>query len=319
LTVETRHGSDSDAIGVIINPISGAYGRPDAGARRAELAARLLAQAGAAGRVAITRHCGHARELARELLDEGCTLVVAWGGDGTINEVASVLVERRRGALGIVPAGSGNGLARELGISRRPEEAIASALGGCERRIDAAELGGHLLFNVAGIGLDAEIARRVNLCARGRRGAWPYVKGTLAALAAARSRRYTISASGITIAREAIFVSVANGTQYGIGARIAPRALLDDGLADVVVVEGTHALGDLWRARRLFTGAIARDPRITTVRTALCTIEADQPMTYHVDGEVFEGGSSLSCAVQPGVLRVRVPRPAREHVNRAEP
>jgi YegS/Rv2252/BmrU family lipid kinase len=298
------HSTD---IGVIINPISGAHGRPDAGAQRAALASALLARHGARAAVAITSHAGHACELSEGLLASGCTLILAWGGDGTINEVASVLVRRGRGVLGVIPAGSGNGLARELGISRRPAAAIASLLSGQERSIDAVELDGRLLFNVGGIGLDAEVARRVNLYSSGRRGTWPYVKGALTALASAQPRRYSLTADGRTLTRDALFVSIANGTQYGIGARIAPAARLDDGLVDVVVVEGSHALRTVWRARRLFSGAVEQDAGVTTIRTHAFSIAADGPIAYHVDGEVFVGGETLACRVLPRALRVRVP------------
>ena len=130
---------------VIINPIAGAH-RHTARAR-AELARHLLARHAVQAEVFVTERVGHAFELAEGLVQRAVSLVIAWGGDGTINEVGSALAFHDV-SLGIIPAGSGNGLARELSIDQRPERAIASALAGGDRRIDAGELSGRLFFNV---------------------------------------------------------------------------------------------------------------------------------------------------------------------------
>src|SRR4029077_7070758 len=115
--------------------------------------------------VFVTTHAGHARELARAAAGRGADLVMAWGGDGTINEVMSALVGSNV-ALGIVPAGSGNGLARELGIDRRPQHAIAAALHARPRAIDHGEIEGGDVVNLAGIGFVAHSASRFAIASR---------------------------------------------------------------------------------------------------------------------------------------------------------
>ena len=257
--------------------------------------------------VAFTERPGHARELAAALADRGFSPVVAWGGDGTVNEVASALMHRDA-VLGIVPAGSGNGLARELGIGLRPGEAIETALGGRDRVIDMGALAGRPFVNLAGVGLPASVA---DLFARlTGRGLPAYVLATARRLAGYRSGRYTVATGERTVEGPALLVEVANGRQYGNGAVIAPHARLDDGLLDLVSVDAVGraraALG-LWR---LFNGTVDRHPYVHCSRVAGVTISADRPLLFHVDGEAVQGGSSLSAAVVPKALRVRVPAAA---------
>ncbi len=150
---------------------------------------RACDAAGLVHSVVFTERGGHARELAAELSDQGYSPVVAWGGDGTVNEVAGALVQRHT-LLGIVPAGSGNGLARELGISLRAGEAMRTAVGGVDRRIDAGELGGRYFVNVGGVGLAASVAELFGrLSGRGLRS---YVQATMARVLSYRAQRYRL-------------------------------------------------------------------------------------------------------------------------------
>src|SRR5437762_9429154 len=137
-------------IAFIINPISGGV-RPDAARARAELASSIVDHDGDPAEVFVTERPGHARELTKAAVARGVRLVMAWGGDGTINEVASALVFGDV-PLGIVPAGSGNGLARQLGVARRPERAIADALAAEPKLMDVGEIEGRYFVNAAGMG-----------------------------------------------------------------------------------------------------------------------------------------------------------------------
>ena len=148
------------SIAVIINPISGGA-RPDAIGERASLAAALIEKHGETADVFITQRAGHARELAKVAVSQGARLVIAWGGDGTINEVASALAFADV-PLGIVASGSGNGLATELGVNRRPELALEGSIQAAPRVMDVGELGGRLFVNVAGVGIDAHVAWQFN-------------------------------------------------------------------------------------------------------------------------------------------------------------
>src|SRR5262249_34444566 len=148
------------SIAIIINPIAGGA-RPEVARMRAELAVAVIEQHGETADVVVTERAGHARWLAKAAVNRGARLVIAWGGDGTINEVASALAFGEI-PIGIIAAGSGNGLATDLGIDRHAERAITDAMHATPRPIDLGELDGRLFANVAGVGLDAHVASRFN-------------------------------------------------------------------------------------------------------------------------------------------------------------
>ena len=143
-------------IHAIINPISGAGADPNAASRRARVIEEAAKRRGIAAVIDFTRRQGHARELAAAALDAKATNVVVWGGDGTFNEAASALVGSSL-PLGLVPAGSGNGLARALGVPWDPEQAVALAFDGPPCLIDVGRIAGRYFFNIAGIGFDARV------------------------------------------------------------------------------------------------------------------------------------------------------------------
>jgi len=274
------------------------------GARaRARLALAVVDAHGDPAEVLMTEAVGHARELAKSAVRRGARLVMAWGGDGTISEVASALAFDEV-PLGIIPAGSGNGLARELGVSLRPERAIADALQAVPRPIDLGELDGHLFANIAGVGFDAHIASR--FATARRRGFIGYAGITARALTSYVPQRYRVTTSGVETAHRAILVTIANSAQFGNNARIAPGARVDDGELDLVVMEERSRVGTLYQMPRLFNGTVARVPGCTIRRIREATIEADAPMTYHVDGEPMAGGTKLRARIHPGALMVAI-------------
>jgi diacylglycerol kinase (ATP) len=287
---------------IIINPISGGAS-PRAARARAQLALAVVDAHGDPAEVLLTEGVGHARELTKSAVRRGARLVLAWGGDGTINEVASALAFDEV-PLGIVPGGSGNGLARQLGVHPRPERAIADALQAVPRPMDLGEIDGRLFANIAGIGFDAHVASR--FATARRRGFIGYAGITARALTSYVPRHYRITSGGVEREARAILVTIANSTQFGNGARIAPGARVDDGLLDLVVVEERSRLGTLVQLPRLFNGTADRIRGCTIQKIREVTIEADQPMTYHVDGEPVAGGTRLRARVHPGALRVAV-------------
>ena len=288
------------SVAVIINPHSGAAS-PDARRRRADQAAAVLARAGEPGAVVVTERRGHAGDMARAAAANGARLVIAWGGDGTINEVASALLHTPT-ALGIVPSGSGNGLARELGVSWRPDRAIAEALQAVPRAIDAGEFGGRTFVNLAGVAFDARIAECFNV-ESGPRGLSNYARLAIREVARYRCAEYRIDGSA---ARRALLVVVANTTQFGNGARIAPKARLDDGRLDLVIVDGRSLAATLLALPRLFVGGLERLQGVSMRSVTEVAIESDAPMTFHVDGEVEKGSTRLVARVLPRALRVSV-------------
>jgi len=287
---------------IIINPISGGASPREARAR-AQLALAVVDAHGDPVEVLMTEAVGHARELAKAAVRRGARLVLAWGGDGTINEVVSALAFDDV-PLGIVPAGSGNGLARELGVHSRPERAIADALQAVPRAMDLGEIDGRLFANVAGIGFDAHIASRFATATR--RGFVGYTGITLRALRSYAPQHYRITIDGVETSHLAILVTIANSAQFGNNARIAPGARVDDGELDLVVVEERSRIATICQVPRLFNGTANRRRGCTNRRIRAVTIESEQPMAYHVDGEPIAGGTRLKARVHPGALMVAV-------------
>jgi diacylglycerol kinase (ATP) len=298
------------SVAVIINPISGTGGRPDVARRRAELAAAELERRSLEGEVFVTERGGHARELTRAALGRGVERVLAWGGDGTVNEVASVLAFTDT-TLAIIPSGSGNGLSRELKIPFEPAAAFEIALAaGRDRLIDAGELDGRLFFNLAGIGLDAHVAHRFAAGGLVRRGFWRYLEITALELFTYDPDEHTIVVDGAPARARALLIAIANGRQYGNGAIIAPHAQLDDGRLDVVVVPQRSVAATLVQVPRVFAGTVDRVPGVTIRAGTAIEVTSARPVLFHVDGEPFVGGASVKAGVRPAALRVRVPETA---------
>ena len=289
--------------GIIINPHAGAHRRVPPEVRTA-LAEKALAVCGITGKIAFTQAVGSAGKLARAMVVDGATTLVAWGGDGTINEVACVAVACGV-PLGIVPGGSGNGLARELGIEYRPADALRTAMAGRERWIDTGTLNGRLFVNAAGMGLDAYLAGIFSRLVR--RGPMAYFTVGLRELLAYQPAEYAVRTGDMSFSRTALLVTVANGRQYGSGALIAPRAELDDGKLDLVLLPALSPLPLLWHARRLFTGTVDRVPGVQTIQVTTVQLDAEGSIPFHVDGEVFSGRGPFEVTVRPRTLRVRVP------------
>jgi diacylglycerol kinase (ATP) len=289
------------SVAIIVNPLSGGA-TPAKGRRRAEIAAEMLAQSGEDGDVFVTDRRGHARELAAAALKRGARLVIAWGGDGTVNEVGSSLVFGPA-SLGIVPSGSGNGLARELGVDRRPDRAIADSLRATPRLIDAGEIGGRMFFNIAGLGFDAHVAACFDRDSTGRRGLSTYARLTWREMWSYQTGNYRV---GETEVKRGLLVTIANSGQFGNGARIAPAARLDDGLLDLVVFEETSRLAAIATIPRLFVGGFDRVKGVSVRQIERLAIVGDRPIAFHVDGEPVEGGNTLEVCVHPLALRVAV-------------
>jgi diacylglycerol kinase (ATP) len=287
---------------IIINPISGGAS-PGAARARAQLALAVVDAHGDPVEVLLTERVGHARELAKSAVRRGVRLVLAWGGDGTINEVASALAFDEV-PMGIVPAGSGNGLARELGVHPRAERAIADALQAVPRPMDLGEIDGHLFANMAGVGFDAHIA--AEFATATRRGFIGYAGITARALRTYQPLHYRVTTGGAETAHRAILVTIANSAQFGNNARIAPGAKVDDGELDLVVMEEQSRFATMCSLPRLFNGTVERVRGCTIRRIREATIESDQPMRYHVDGEPVQGGTRLRARVHPGALMVAV-------------
>lgn len=293
--------------GIIINPVAGPHRLQAAGhaVRRAQAALRASA---IQGDVRVTERRGDARAVARAMLGAGARTVVAWGGDGTINEVASE-VTAAGATLGVVPGGSGNGFARGLGLEYRSSDALRTALTGPVRVMDTGRIDGRIFVNVAGIGFDAHMASVFNRLTR--RGAAAYLRAGLRELRSYRAETYTVRAQRETFTMPAFLVAVANCREYGNGALIAPQALPDDGLLDLVCIPARGLPWLICQSFRVFAGTIGRLPGVRCVSGATFELAADRPLAFHVDGEVYAGGRCLRVGVDASSLRVRVPPATR--------
>lgn len=280
----------------IVNPRSGA-------ARHALPAVEAFAARHGAA-VRLTEHARHASDLTRQALQDGCDVVVAVGGDGTMNEVASVLTGTP-GVLGLVPCGSGDGFGRHLRIHGPPAHALAILEAGHVRTVDSGLAGGHPFFCAAGLGFEAEIARRFN--ALRRRGFLRYVTTSAAAWRQWRPRRYTIRHAAGTDVVDAFTLVVANAEQYGNDARVAAGARIDDGRLDLVAVPPVTLLNAGPLALRLFRGTLDRDRRVLRRSDTAFVVEGETPNALHTDGEIHAAGASVEFRIRPASLRVLAP------------
>jgi diacylglycerol kinase (ATP) len=287
----------------IVNPIAG---RASARSHRLARVQDFIQSNRLNASIETTRRGGHAVELAHSAVRNGAQLVVSVGGDGTMNEVARALVGSSA-LYGMIPTGSGNGLGRDLGLPLEFGRALDVLLDGTVREIDTGEVNGLPFFNVMGLGFDAEIGRRFNLT-HGRGFLNYLIIGTRAFFTYRRERLEIDIGDGTPVVLEAFVTSVANSTQYGNNARIAPRARLDDGVLDLVTITTGSPVAALPIVWRLFAGSIDRSHWVRTLSAPRFRIRRTAPGPIHTDGEVHDCEAVLDVLVRPRSLRVVVPR-----------
>jgi diacylglycerol kinase (ATP) len=285
----------------IFNPHSGSNRRNPHLRDRAK---EFIAQHGWDATVVSTERPRHATELARQAVDEGCTLVVAIGGDGTMNEVACALIDSPT-CFGLIPCGSGNGLGRHLGIRRPGRGAFQTLLNGRPLAIDTGMVNTDPFFCVAGTGFESVIASRfATLTSRGFSG---YLRTGIQAWRTYRPERYVIHHAQGRESIEAFTLAISNSSQYGNNAFIAPSASVSDGLLDLTAVPriGLHnAVPLLWR---LFNGSLNRVASVRQWQGERFVIERERPGWIHTDGEPRAEVSRLEISVRPRSLRIMVP------------
>jgi len=294
------------SVAAIINPLSGAGADPRVVERRISFLRDRFRDTDVDGTIAVTERARHAYELAAAAASAGVDVIIAWGGDGTVNEIGSAIAGSSS-ALAVIPAGSGNGLAAAIGAPRNPAAAFDVAMRGRTRQIDAGEIDGRLFFNIAGIGFDAEIARRFNTLARGNRGMGPYLRIGLQAACTYRAQTYRLRLDGEAFESKALLIAFANGCEYGNKACIAPHACIDDGRLEAVVVNDRSLLSRLWSGRHLALRTAQRARGVTFRSIQEAVVESERPMEYHVDGEPGQASGPLAVRIRPGLLRVKTP------------
>lgn len=245
----------------------------------------------------------HFQEVLDIIKSQDYTDVIAVGGDGTVNQVAKSIINTNI-ALGIVPAGSGNGLARTLGLSMKVEEVIKQLANGNKSVIDYGEVNNIPFFCTSGIGFDAHIG---NLFATSvKRGLSSYVKITVRELMRYRSKNYTLQINGQEIKRKAYLITVANAGQYGNDFYIAPQAKLNDGIFHVVILKPFGLFGAIGILIKVLKGKANESKYIETYPASSLSIQREESGPIHFDGEPEMQRESLNYICHPSALNVIV-------------
>lgn len=282
---------------LIINPISGTSAKEGVAAK----CLRRLGKEGIDVEVLYTEGPGDASRFAAEAARKGYLGVIAAGGDGTVNEIASSLRDTAT-ALGIIPLGSGNGLARHLGLSIDIHEALDVIARRNIVACDSCEADGYPFFCTFGLGFDAAVSEKF---ARSRqRGLINYMRSAFEEYLKFQPEEYEIVADGHSFRLKAFIVAACNASQYGNNVFIAPGASIRDGLLDITII---HAGTPLTRARagvELVTGLIKNNMIIQTLQARKATIKRCSPGSAHIDGEPIQLGKVIEVSCHHGNLLI---------------
>jgi len=254
--------------------------------------------------IVTTTRPGHGTSLAQEAAARNYDVVVAVGGDGTVNEVASGLVHSST-ALGIIPRGSGNGLARALGVALQPRTALQALLHGTARMLDVGCAAHRYFFAVSGVGFDARVGKQFN--AATWRGPLPYFFIAAHEFFSYRPECFTVNIDNQAEELAPFLLTIANTQQFGNGAIIAPQAQPDDGVLDLCVVDTLTLPRAVRYLPKLFNGTIDHTPIINYRPVQQLAIEKSGTILFHVDGEPVTCVDQLKIAILPRALKVVSP------------
>ncbi len=256
--------------------------------------------------IALTKYAGHAIEISRDAVKDNYNVIVAVGGDGTVNEVASQMINSNS-TLGIIPGGSGNGLARHLNIPLIATRAINLLNKGVESRIDTATVNGRPFISIAGIGFDALVAKK--FAKSPRRGFLTYFRIAANEFMTYKPKKYTLSFDdGLYIKRRAFFIAFANSNQFGYNAKIAPNARLNDGKIDICIAQKPNVFQTPVVANLLLLKLIDKSPLMDIIPTTGVTIEQKKNRVINIDGEPVKISKKLTVKVVPSSLKVIIPQ-----------
>ena len=282
----------------IVNPFSGVGNKSDF----QDLLAQYFDSQDKELDIVYTERAGHAVELSTEAVVQSYDLVVAVGGDGTVNEVASQLLHSSC-TLAILPAGSGNGFALHIGMGRNMKKALRklSSLDSVTT-IDTAIVNGGFFINVSGIGFDAMVSHAVK--AEKRRGLQLYVKKTIECMRSFEILDMHIQLDDRVIEGKYVNAIVANASLYGYHLSIAPQALLTDGLLDLILIKNVSKASYLLSAYRLFNKTFHQSRLVDTYVSSSIEISVNKASYVHRDGEGYLGDLSYTYKIHPASLKV---------------
>jgi diacylglycerol kinase (ATP) len=247
---------------------------------------------------------GQATLLCREAVEHGTEVIVAVGGDGTVNEIGQELVGTKS-SLGIIPTGSGNGLARHLKIPSNSKKAIRVINQYKIHKIDTATINDKVFLSIAGIGYDAFVAKKFSKAAR--RGFFSYFRIVSGEYPSYKPRKYVLNIDGKTITRKALLIAFANSNQFGNNASIDPQAAIDDGFIDLCILRRIPLLLIPFYVPLLFTKMFHKTQYIEIIHAKEATITRKKGKTMHFDGDPITMGKTLEMKVNPLSLNVIIP------------
>lgn len=282
---------------LLINPISGTRNKKDI----CDLARLRLREVGIDLEIVHTRHKGHGAELAREAARNHMDIVMVAGGDGTVNEVASALMHTDT-SLGIIPCGSGNGLARTLGISMDFDKAIDTIARFRPYSIDCGVADGMPFFCTFGVGFDAAVTEK--FANAKRRGKMQYVRSALLEYLNFAPDHYALEIDGEVYTEEAFQIAVCNASQYGNNAYIAPKASLSDGLLDITVIRNGSTFDQAIVGIDLLSGNLAKNRIIDSFKAREVKIIRLKDGPAQIDGEPLSMGRKISIHCEEACLKV---------------
>ncbi|MCD7971810.1 MAG: YegS/Rv2252/BmrU family lipid kinase [Candidatus Azobacteroides sp.] len=287
---------------VIINPISGTSGKK-------QLPSTIYNHPLTANfdfDIRTSEYKGHAKELAREAVENFYEYVLAVGGDGTVNEIACELVQSET-ALGIIPLGSGNGLARHLGIPIHTKKALEVFLSENVTAVDYCKANDKFFFATFGVGLDAKVSEAFSESKT--RGLITYVANSITEFAKLKPEKYTITTyEGESFTRDAILITCANASQWGYNAYVAPKASVQDGLLDMVILFPFPIMDAPSLGIQLMTKNIDKNNYVKIIKTKEVIIEREKEEVAQVDGEPILLGNKIEIKTYKGGLKAIVPR-----------
>ncbi|MBD5279334.1 MAG: diacylglycerol kinase family lipid kinase [Bacteroides sp.] len=286
---------------LVVNPVAGTRSKRGLG----EIVTERLGAQGITVETVMTEGRGHASDLAARAVCDGLDMVLAAGGDGTVNEVANTL-SNTVVPLGIIPLGSGNGLARSLCIPQDVGEALNIIEEGHALRCDRGMVNGRPFYCTFGVGFDAAVSEK--FATMKRRGRTTYVRSVLREFINYKSEPYAISINGNVITERAFLIAVCNASQYGNNAYIAPQAKLSDGLLDLIVIHDGSPLSAVKMGVDLLTGFLDRNTRIESFRISAAAITRLSAGPAHLDGEPLTLGTHLDVKCDASALKVFTPK-----------
>lgn len=250
-----------------------------------------------------TEYKGHAKEMAKKAVKAQVFMIVSVGGDGTLNEISRALAHTEV-ILGIIPAGSGNGLAHHLKISTDFKKAIHVINDGIVEEVDTILLNDKRFVSIAGVGFDAYVAWHYDKSIK--RGFYPYFKLAFRNFFTYRPKKYIIHINNETIERRAMFITFANSSQWGYHTQIAPKASLQDGKIDVCIFRKPSILKALFLAPKLFAGKIDTTSNMETIQCDCCQVYRpnNKKMHIHIDGEKKKRKRTATLTLEPKSLKI---------------